>query len=312
MSPVLSTCYLVTTPCADRELPAWHRFTSATEPLPANVVIDMGQKISLIRLGIFLHGESNQNPARVRYEVSVEAPEDEGFEWVTLVDTPLPQTARYVRYTIVSNYGGSGDRDLHHTEVHGGKPYRCGVALSGGKNSLSGTGRGRRLTTCPQCFGTTEELAAHMPLHRFRCTHTQCSDRESFLTLAEEALFHMNQAHEHFCLTGTPDYPERLPGSPNEQGTERESQTEEALHIPEDSIAPLSNVSVIGGLAVSSGARSPVLPTDINIQEAIVRPVVGAPKVEDGTLPEREGVTAPSTGTPSDSESSLSKDWPSC
>ncbi|GCA63729.1 hypothetical protein KIPB_011612, partial [Kipferlia bialata] len=72
-------------------------------------------------LGIFLHGESNQNPAHVRYEVSVEAPESEACEWHTLVDTPLPQrggvfmweveggkTARYVRYTIDSNYGGSG------------------------------------------------------------------------------------------------------------------------------------------------------------------------------------------------------------
>ncbi len=75
----------------------------------------MGRVIKLSQLGLFLHGENNQNPAHIQFHIGL-TPED----LTEVVDEPLEhrggdflyamagQEARYVRYSIMDNYGGSG------------------------------------------------------------------------------------------------------------------------------------------------------------------------------------------------------------
>ncbi|KAG9394913.1 F5/8 type C domain containing protein [Carpediemonas membranifera] len=89
-------------------------FTSVSEDFPQSVVIDMGQNIALFKIGFFLHGENNQNPKHIQFHVGM-TPED----MKQVADDELEhrggdfmyeckETARFVKYTITENYGGSG------------------------------------------------------------------------------------------------------------------------------------------------------------------------------------------------------------
>ncbi|GKT20158.1 F5/8 type C domain-containing protein [Aduncisulcus paluster] len=93
-------------------------FTSVFEPLPQHVVIDMGKEITMHKVGIFLHGENNQNPKRIKFEISKNMK-----EWKEIVESEvewrggdhmwgIPKDTtfegRYCRYTIMENFGGSG------------------------------------------------------------------------------------------------------------------------------------------------------------------------------------------------------------
>jgi hypothetical protein len=78
----------------------------------------MGRLVNLTRVGLFLHGESSQNPRRVSFEAAVDA--SGAFVHLATMDLeqrcgdhmapdlPVPVPARYVRYSIADNYGGSG------------------------------------------------------------------------------------------------------------------------------------------------------------------------------------------------------------
>ncbi|TNJ30518.1 F5/8 type C domain-containing protein [Giardia muris] len=90
-------------------------FTSVYVPLPQYAIVDLGQPILLSRIGIFLHGENNQNPSRIGFACG--DTQDCSQPLLTtdleyrggdhLWDIP-PTVARYVRYTILDNFGGSG------------------------------------------------------------------------------------------------------------------------------------------------------------------------------------------------------------
>ncbi|KAG9393208.1 F5/8 type C domain containing protein [Carpediemonas membranifera] len=91
-------------------------FTSVNENFPQSVVLDMGQDIALDKIGFFLHGENNQNPKHITFHLGP-TPDEAAMRLV--VDSelehrggdflyPVTETARYVKYTITDNYGGSG------------------------------------------------------------------------------------------------------------------------------------------------------------------------------------------------------------
>eukprot|EP00767_Chilomastix_cuspidata_P002975 gnl/Chilomastix_cuspidata/3098.p2 GENE.gnl/Chilomastix_cuspidata/3098~~gnl/Chilomastix_cuspidata/3098.p2 ORF type:complete len:147 (+),score=40.48 gnl/Chilomastix_cuspidata/3098:31-471(+) len=92
-------------------------FTSVHETFPQHVVIDMGREVRLARVGLFLHGVNNQNPREISFEAATElagpwsdlaAAELEHRAGDHMFDLPAPCAARFVRYTIRSNFGGSG------------------------------------------------------------------------------------------------------------------------------------------------------------------------------------------------------------
>lgn len=91
-------------------------FTSVYVPLPQHVIIDMGSPVSLSSVGMFLHGENNQNPSHVSFHCG-DTPEctehlitktvpHRGGDFIWLLE--CPHVARYVKYTIIDNFGGSG------------------------------------------------------------------------------------------------------------------------------------------------------------------------------------------------------------
>jgi hypothetical protein len=45
-------------------------FSHSLEPLPQYVIIKLEKKSTLKRVGIFIHGENNQNPKRIFFLVS--------------------------------------------------------------------------------------------------------------------------------------------------------------------------------------------------------------------------------------------------
>lgn len=99
-----------------RQDPSVCWFTSVYAPLPQHVVIDMGQPVCLTRVGIFLHGENSQNPRRVSFACGADPACPEPLAEMDLPHRggdhlcalPSPRVARFVRYTIFENFGGSG------------------------------------------------------------------------------------------------------------------------------------------------------------------------------------------------------------
>mmetsp|Transcript_25069 Transcript_25069/g.63068 ORF Transcript_25069/g.63068 Transcript_25069/m.63068 type:complete len:152 (-) Transcript_25069:149-604(-) len=101
-------------------------FSSVTEPLPQHVIFGTPHPIDVKRLGIFLHGENNQNPRRIAFYVSdKENPAEEDF--VKVIERPLEHRAgdflyrvedmenqdklkevRSVKLQALENSGGSG------------------------------------------------------------------------------------------------------------------------------------------------------------------------------------------------------------
>ncbi|KAL0230709.1 hypothetical protein PCE1_004265 [Barthelona sp. PCE] len=89
---------------------------SDIEALPPHYVtfkLDEVHKIS--RVGIFLHGESNQNPAHIEFQLS-----EDNENWTSIVNEPIEHrqgdffydlpniSSQYVKLIVHSNFGGSG------------------------------------------------------------------------------------------------------------------------------------------------------------------------------------------------------------
>ncbi|KAJ3444465.1 f5/8 type c domain containing protein [Anaeramoeba flamelloides] len=91
-------------------------FSSVREQLPQHVIFKLRNLTKLSRVGIYLHGENNQNPKHMKILISKD---DKNYE--KIVDTEVEHRAgdflfdleeekviQYVKYMITKNRGGSG------------------------------------------------------------------------------------------------------------------------------------------------------------------------------------------------------------
>eukprot|EP00029_Vermamoeba_vermiformis_P009323 TRINITY_DN4610_c0_g1_i1.p1 TRINITY_DN4610_c0_g1~~TRINITY_DN4610_c0_g1_i1.p1 ORF type:complete len:156 (-),score=21.43 TRINITY_DN4610_c0_g1_i1:7-441(-) len=91
-------------------------FTHVKASFPQWIIFKLGAVSTLHKLGIYLHGENNQNPAKIAVHVS-----DDKENWTQVLQENIehragdhlftlkePVTARYVKYVVLENYGGSG------------------------------------------------------------------------------------------------------------------------------------------------------------------------------------------------------------
>eukprot|EP00703_Trepomonas_sp_PC1_P001113 JAP95493.1 hypothetical protein TPC1_11501 [Trepomonas sp. PC1] len=90
-------------------------FTSAYTPLPQHVVIKLSKPVSIEKLGIFLHGDNNQNPQEIKFHVSSDGANFNEVVYDTCEPRPgdfiwnvQRKNVQYVKYEILENFGGSG------------------------------------------------------------------------------------------------------------------------------------------------------------------------------------------------------------
>eukprot|EP00127_Corallochytrium_limacisporum_P005373 Clim_evm49s203 gene=Clim_evmTU49s203 len=95
-------------------------FSSVGEPLPQYVVFELSETTKLERVGIFLHGENNQNPKHITISCSNVLSEDKSnFHMLVdqeiehragdfLWDVSPPVLARFIMFAVTENWGGSG------------------------------------------------------------------------------------------------------------------------------------------------------------------------------------------------------------
>jgi len=91
-------------------------FTHVKASFPQWVTFKLAQLSNLFRLGIFLHGENNQNPSKIEVHVSLDGENftkvlEKSLEHragVHLFALKEPISARFVKYVVVENFGGSG------------------------------------------------------------------------------------------------------------------------------------------------------------------------------------------------------------
>ena len=80
-------------------------FSSALAPLPQYVVIRLGRPITLEKIGIFLHGDNNQNPQEIKFFTSSDGKDYTEIVYDTLEQKPgdflwtvHKQRVEYVKY----------------------------------------------------------------------------------------------------------------------------------------------------------------------------------------------------------------------
>lgn len=90
-------------------------FSSAYAPLPQHVVIKLRAPVTMEQIGVYLHGENNQNPQEVKFYVSADGESYDEVVYDTLEQRPgdflwrvHKQHVQYVKYEVLENYGGSG------------------------------------------------------------------------------------------------------------------------------------------------------------------------------------------------------------
>mmetsp|Transcript_7072 Transcript_7072/g.10403 ORF Transcript_7072/g.10403 Transcript_7072/m.10403 type:complete len:145 (+) Transcript_7072:32-466(+) len=101
-------------------------FSNNLSPFPQHVTIKLKKKAKIHRVGVFVHGENNQNPKQIKIAIS-----NDDKKYTDIWETPVekksgdvlytpkePIEAEYIRYVVLENYGGSG--------VHISKVYAFG------------------------------------------------------------------------------------------------------------------------------------------------------------------------------------------
>ncbi|CAL5991504.1 F5/8_type C domain-containing protein [Hexamita inflata] len=90
-------------------------FSSAYTPLPQHVVIELAKSITLEKIGIFMHGDNNQNPQEIKFYTSADGQEYTEIVYDTVEQragdflwTVHKQNVKYIKYEVLENYGGSG------------------------------------------------------------------------------------------------------------------------------------------------------------------------------------------------------------
>eukprot|EP00003_Mantamonas_plastica_P029818 TRINITY_DN714_c0_g1_i2.p1 TRINITY_DN714_c0_g1~~TRINITY_DN714_c0_g1_i2.p1 ORF type:complete len:167 (+),score=21.53 TRINITY_DN714_c0_g1_i2:72-503(+) len=91
-------------------------FTHVAEPLPQHVTFELAGMANVSKLGIYLHGESNQNPSHIQIYHS-----EDNENWTQEIDTDIEfragdhlydlekeVQAKYVKFVVTENHGGSG------------------------------------------------------------------------------------------------------------------------------------------------------------------------------------------------------------
>ncbi|KAJ5078452.1 f5/8 type c domain containing protein [Anaeramoeba ignava] len=91
-------------------------FTSVTEQLPQYVIFKLKSEAEIYKVGIYLHGENNQNPKRIEILVS-----ENGKDFISIIESELehragdflfkldkPINGSFVKFLITENFGGSG------------------------------------------------------------------------------------------------------------------------------------------------------------------------------------------------------------
>ena len=97
-------------------------FTNNLSPLPQHVIIKLKNPTKINKLGFYIHGQNNQNPKHIQFEVS-----KDDQTYIPLIDDEIEQkagdylygseklsesgtdlVAQYVKFIITENYGGSG------------------------------------------------------------------------------------------------------------------------------------------------------------------------------------------------------------
>ncbi|KAH7821646.1 uncharacterized protein MONOS_13443 [Monocercomonoides exilis] len=91
-------------------------FSGRSPAVPQHVIFSFSTKVDLKRVGIYLHGESNQNPKYLIIQTSLD-----GKNFTTVAESELEQragdhlfdlpelvTASFIKFIITENFGGSG------------------------------------------------------------------------------------------------------------------------------------------------------------------------------------------------------------
>lgn len=115
---VFFSCFFVLTLSLSLSLAFFIRTTTTT--VPQHVVFKLEKETDIGKIGIFLHGENNQNPKKIRMELS-----EDGEVWdsTPVKDIELEHRAgdhlftvqakdgakkQFVKLTVLENFGGSG------------------------------------------------------------------------------------------------------------------------------------------------------------------------------------------------------------
>ncbi|KAH0571355.1 F5/8 type C domain-containing protein [Spironucleus salmonicida] len=88
-------------------------FSSAYAPLPQHIDFELQKVSKITQIGLFLHGENNQNPKVIKFYAKIQN------EWQVITSQTLTQRpgewifdvqaeSQFLRYEILENYGGSG------------------------------------------------------------------------------------------------------------------------------------------------------------------------------------------------------------
>lgn len=96
--------------------PTFVWFSSYYESLPQHITIKFAEKHKIRRLGVYLHGENNQNPKVLEFYLGTDPNnmqlvkkvelEHRAGEHIYDLDTPIE--AQYIKTRCLENFGGSG------------------------------------------------------------------------------------------------------------------------------------------------------------------------------------------------------------
>ena len=96
--------------------PTFVWFSSYTESLPQSITLKFDKVHPVGRVGIYLHGENNQNPKTVEFYLGKTIDDMKLVKSVTLEhragdhfwDLDSPVEAEYIKLNVTENFGGSG------------------------------------------------------------------------------------------------------------------------------------------------------------------------------------------------------------
>eukprot|EP00792_Barthelona_sp_PAP020_P003052 TRINITY_DN14766_c0_g1_i1.p1 TRINITY_DN14766_c0_g1~~TRINITY_DN14766_c0_g1_i1.p1 ORF type:complete len:156 (+),score=35.69 TRINITY_DN14766_c0_g1_i1:36-470(+) len=92
-------------------------FTHGAEQPPHYVVMEFNRQYLISKVGIFIHGKNNQNPADlhislscdgINYDTVVNVPELEHRQGDFLYSLETPICAKFIKVSVNDNHGGSG------------------------------------------------------------------------------------------------------------------------------------------------------------------------------------------------------------
>lgn len=96
--------------------PTFVWFSSYHESLPQHITIEFDNVYKIKRIGIYLHGENNQNPKLIQFFLGTDPNDLKPCLTVELehragdhiFDLEQPVEAKYIKTKVLENFGGSG------------------------------------------------------------------------------------------------------------------------------------------------------------------------------------------------------------